>query len=85
MTELLKQKQYSPMEVADQVISIFAVNEGYADDVEVKDILRYEEELIAYVKKHDPALRDEIMSGGKLSTEQLEHLRSVILEFKKTF
>jgi F-type H+-transporting ATPase subunit alpha len=85
MTELLKQGQYSPMEVADQVISIFAVNEGYADDVEVKDIRRYEEELIAYIRTHDAALRAEIMSGAKMNEEQLQRLRSAILAFKKTF
>ena len=85
MTELLKQGQYSPMEVADQVISIFAVNEGYADHVEVKNIRRYEEALIAYVKAHDPSLREVIGSGAKLKEEELERLRSVILAFNQTF
>ena len=85
MTELLKQELYAPMEVADQVISIFAVNEGYADDVEVKEISRFEKALIAYVKDHASALRDEIMTGKKMSAEQLDALRSVILAFKKTF
>lgn len=85
MTELLKQEQYSPMEAADQVISIFAVNEGYADDVEVKEISRFEKELIAYVKKYAPELREEIMSGKKMSAEQMEHLKSVILQFKEGF
>ena len=84
MTELLKQKQYSPMEAADQVISIFAVNEGYADDVELKDIQRFEEGLIEYVKNHAADLRSEIMSGGKMSAEQIERLRAVILAFKQT-
>ena len=85
MTELLKQGQYAPMEVADQVISIFAVNEGYADDVDVKDIRRYEEELIEYIRTHEAALRAEIMSGAKMNEAQLQHLRSAILAFKKTF
>ena len=85
MTELLKQGQYAPMEVADQVISIFAVNEGYADDVDVKDIRRYEEELIEYIRTNEAALRAEIMSGAKMNEAQLQHLRSAILAFKKTF
>ena len=83
MTELLKQKQYSPMEAADQVISIFAVNEGFADDVEVKDIQRFEEELITYVKTHAADLRVEIMSGKKLSKEQMGRLQAVISAFKQ--
>ena len=46
MTELLKQGQYAPMEASDQVISIYAVSEGYADGVELKDIARYEKGLL---------------------------------------
>ena len=83
MTELLKQPCYSPMDAADQVISIFAASEGYADDVEVKDIAEFERELIPYVNKHYPELHDEILSGKKLSKESQDKLRAVIEEFKK--
>ena len=83
MTELLKQPCYSPMDAADQVISIFAASEGYADDVEVRDIAEFEKALIPYVNKHYPALHDEILSGKKLSKESIEKLRTVIEEFKK--
>ena len=84
MTELLKQPCYSPMEASDQVISIFAASEGYADDVEVKDIAAFETALIPYVNKHYPELRGEILSGKKLSKESLEKLRVVIEDFKKS-
>ena len=84
MTELLKQPCYSPMEASDQVISIFAASEGYADDVEVKDIAAFEKALIPYVNKHYPELRGEILSGKKLSKESLEKLRTVIEDFKKS-
>ena len=84
MTELLKQPCYSPMEASDQVISIFAAAEGYADDVEVKDIAAFEKALIPYVNKHYPELRGEILSGKKLGKESLEKLRSVIEDFKKS-
>lgn len=84
MTELLKQPCYSPMEASDQVISIFAASEGYADDVEVKDIAAFEKALIPYVNKHYPELRGEILSGKKLSKESLEKLRAVIEDFKKS-
>ena len=85
MTELLKQKQYEPMEAADQVISIFAANEGYADDVEVSEIARFEKELIVEINRSYPELKGIIMSGKKLSDEQLERLRSEIVMFKKSF
>ena len=83
MTELLKQPCYSPMDAADQVISIFAASEGYADDVEVKDIAEFEKELIPYVNKHYPELHDEILGGKKLGKESQDRLRAVIEEFKR--
>lgn len=85
MTELLKQNQYAPMSAAEQVVSIFAVSEGYAADVAVKDIPRFEKELLSYAKAHYPELSEIVDSGRKLNAEQLEKLRSVIAEFKKTF
>ena len=85
MTEILKQKQYSPMSAADQVIAIFAASEGFTDDVELEDIARFEEELIAFINRNYPELHDEIMSGKKLSAEQQEKLRSNIRKFKETF
>ncbi len=85
MTELLKQGQFAPMEAADQVVSIFAASEGYADDVELEDIARFEKELLDHIHSSYPEVRDQVMSGKKLSKEQLEKLRSVIAEFKKDF
>ena len=85
MTELLKQGQFAPMEAADQVVSIFAASEGYADDVELADIARFERELLDYVHSSYPEIKNQIMTGKKLSAERLEKLRSVITEFKKDF
>lgn len=85
ITELLKQKQYEPAEASDQVVAIFAASEGYADNLEPTEIARFEKELIAYIRLAWPELRDVILSGKKLSEEQLKRLRSEITEFKKTF
>ena len=85
MTELLKQGQYVPMTAADQVIAIFAVNEGFADSVALKDIGRFEEELLPYVNERYPQLRKAILSGAKLSGEQLDRLRGLIGDFKESF
>ncbi len=83
MTELLKQGQYAPMDATDQVVVLFAANEGYADDVELKDIAAFEKDLIHYVRRHLPKLDDEIMSGKKLSEDSLRRLRECIEEFKQ--
>ena len=85
MTELLKQGQYAPMEASDQVISIFAVSEGYADGVELKDISRYEQGLIPFVNSRYPGLRKHIMSGKKLGDEQLGKLKKLIAEYTESF
>ena len=56
-----------------------------ADAVELADIARFERELLDYVHSSYPEIKDQIMTGKKLSAEQLEKLRSVIAEFKKDF
>ena len=85
MTEILKQGQYVPMSAADQVIAIFAVSEGYADDLELSDIARFESELIDYVNRSYPEFQGEVLSGKKLSAEQQAKLKECIVNFKKTF
>ena len=85
MTELLKQGQYAPMEASDQVISIYAVSEGYADGVELKDIARYEKGLLPYVNSRYPDLKKHIMSGKKLGEEQLGKLKKLIAEYTESF
>ena len=85
MTELLKQPQYAPMEASDQVISIFAVSEGYADSLELKDVARFEAELLPFVRQKWPQLEGEILSGRKLTKEELQRLREIIAEFKESF
>ena len=82
MTELLKQGQYAPMDAVDQVIVLFAANEGYADDVELEDIAAFEQDVIRYVRRSLPTLDDEIMTGKKLSPETLQRLRACIEDFK---
>ena len=85
MTEVLKQGQYAPMSAADQVVAIFAVSEGYADDLELSDVARFESELIDYVNRSYPEFQDEVLSGRKLSAEQQVKLKECIVNFKKTF
>jgi len=80
MTELLKQAQFEPMEAADQVIALFAANEGFADGVELGDVAAFEKRVIAWVKERMPELRGQILSGAKLDGGTLEKMRSCIAE-----
>ena len=85
MTEILKQGQYAPMSAADQVIAIYAVSEGYTDDLELDAIARFESELIDYVNRSYPEFQAEVLSGKKMSAEQQAKLKECIVNFKKTF
>ena len=85
MTELLKQPQYAPMEASDQVISIFAVNEGFADSLEREDVSRFEAALLPAVHQKWPELEEIILSGRKLSKDELQRLREIIREFTESF
>lgn len=85
MTELLKQPQYAPMEASDQVVAIYAVNEGFADGLELKDVARYEKGLLPFVHQSWPELEGIILSARKLTKEELQRLREIIGEFTKDF
>ncbi|TQI67869.1 proton translocating ATP synthase F1 alpha subunit [Clostridium sp. KNHs216] len=85
MTEILKQDQFAPMSVEDQVIQIFSANEGFIDDVDVKDVARFESELVDHVYCACPALYEEIMTGKKLSAGTLSKLREAIRDFRQSF
>ena len=85
MTELLKQKHCAPMEAADQVISIYAVNEGFADGIELKDIGDYEKGLIPWVNGRWPKLHERINSGKKLDEDELKRLRDLIAAYTDSF
>ena len=85
MTELLKQGRYVPMAVEDQILAIFAGNNGFLDDIEVKEVLKFRSDLIEYFTAHHPDLREQITSGGKISDELAEKLRAAIAEFKPQF
>ena len=85
LTELLKQKQYSPMTVAEQVISVFCGVKGYLDDVEQKDISRFEATIIEKCRSDKPEIIDTISSSGKLDEESEKLLKELILGLKKSF
>jgi F-type H+-transporting ATPase subunit alpha len=85
LTELLKQKQYSPMTVAEQVISVFCGVKGYLDDVELKDIADFETKIIEKCKSEKPEILELVLSSGKLEEDAEKSLVETIVELKKNF
>ena len=83
LTELLKQDQYSPMTVAEQVISVFSGVKGYLDDVELTEIKKFELDLIEKVKSEKPEILENVQSTGKLDENTEKLLIQLIEEHKK--
>ena len=85
LTELLKQKQYSPMTVAEQVISVFCGVKGHLDEIEQKDIATFETKIIEKCRSEKPEIIDSINSSGKLEEDNEKVLTELISDLKKTF
>jgi len=82
MVELLKQPQYKPYAVEDQIVSIFAATKGYMDDVDVADILTFETALHSYFRQTHPEILQEIREKGELTDELAKKLGDFITAFK---
>ncbi|MBX9616741.1 MAG: F0F1 ATP synthase subunit alpha, partial [Caulobacteraceae bacterium] len=85
LTELLKQPQYSPLTVEEQVVSIYAGTRGYLDAIAVADIARFESELLARMHSAHQSTLDAIKSTKALSKELEAELKAAIEAFAKTF
>ncbi|MGZ4207827.1 MAG: F0F1 ATP synthase subunit alpha [Actinomycetota bacterium] len=85
LVELLKQPQFSPVAVEDQVIAIFAGTKGYIDDIPVGDVRRFEGDLLEYVHSREPGIVKEIVETGKMPEESANKLTAAIDEFKRGF
>ncbi len=85
VTELMKQKQYSPQSIAEMGLMLYAANEGHLDDVEVAKVLDFESALIAYAHAEQGELMSSIVSsGGDYSDEIEATFKSLIETFKST-
>ncbi len=84
VTELMKQPQYSPMSVAEMAVTLFAVNNGYMDGVEVNKVLPFEAALQAYMKDKHQSLLDAINTSGEMTGDNEAALKSAIESFKQT-
>jgi F-type H+-transporting ATPase subunit alpha len=84
VTELMKQNQYAPMNVAEMALTLFAVNKGYMDDVEVKKTLAFEAALASFVKSKHGDLMDKMQSTGDMPADVEATLTKAIEEFKSS-
>jgi F-type H+-transporting ATPase subunit alpha len=85
LMELLKQPQYSPLEMEDQVFGIYAANNGFLDSVPVKKIREWEDSFLRYLRSNHADLVKEVSASGKLDAGPKAKLESAIQEHLKTF
>ncbi|WP_204806765.1 F0F1 ATP synthase subunit alpha [Mycobacterium riyadhense] len=85
LVELLKQPQYQPMPVEEQVVSIFLGTGGHLDSVPVEDVRRFETELLDHMRASEEKILQEIRESQKLTDENADALTEVIQNFKKGF
>ena len=84
-TEVLKQAQYVPLSLANEVVVLFAVNEGLMEDVEIEKVGAFEEQLLRYVAGNHPDILTAIDDSKDISDEVSANLTKAINDFKPTF
>ncbi|GHC22502.1 ATP synthase subunit alpha [Kushneria pakistanensis] len=84
VTELMKQKQYSPMSIADMAVSLYAANEGYLSDVPVDKVLDFERDLLDYMRTEHGELMEKINSTGGYDKDIQQGLKDGVESFKST-
>ena len=84
VTELMKQKQYSPMSVAEQALSLLAASKGFLDDVEVNKVVDFEAAMQAYLKSNEAELIAKINETGDYNDEIEAAMTAAIEKFKAT-
>jgi F-type H+-transporting ATPase subunit alpha len=83
-TEILKQKQYSPLSVAEMAVSLYTIDQGYLDDVELKKVVSFSEELLSFMHDKYSSLLATINANPVYNDDIGEQLNKAIQEFKKT-
>ena len=82
--EVMKQKQYSPMSVGEMGLTLFAVNEGFMDDVDIKKVQDFENALQAHAKANHGETLEKISANGDYDDKVADTLKSIVDEFKST-
>jgi len=85
LVELLKQGQYSPVPVEQQVVSIFAATNGFMEEIAVKDIKRFEKEFLEYIEVNNKAIFDDIRISKLLNDETVDSIKKIATDFQSKF
>ena len=85
LTELLKQDQFAPMAVEEQVVSVFSGVRGYLDGIEITDVNRFEREFLGEMRANHAGLLEEIRTSQEMSDESDKALTAILDEFAKKF
>ena len=86
LTELLKQPQYSPLTNAEQVVVIYAGTKGYLDKIDVKEVTKFEKELVSFLQSSGKALIEEITKNDQKIDGQIEDkIKSTLDQFSKSY
>ena len=85
MVEILKQPQFKPMHVVDQVMIIYAGTKGYLDKVGIKQVSKWEEQFLRFMKEQRAEVRNELLKGQKLTPALEEQLKKAIEFFQPQF
>jgi F-type H+/Na+-transporting ATPase subunit alpha len=85
LTELLKQGQYTPMPIEEQVVSIFLGTRGHLDDVAVADVRRFESDFLTTVRRHHQGILDTIRETKQFSEDTEQQVVDAVTAFKKQF
>jgi F-type H+-transporting ATPase subunit alpha len=85
LTELLKQPQYAPMPIEEQVVSIFSGTQGFLDNVDVKDVVRYEAAMLSFLRSEKPKILKAIRDSKELKDDTAAALKDALTEFGKQF
>jgi F-type H+-transporting ATPase subunit alpha len=85
LTELLKQPQYSPYPIEEQVVSVWVGTTGRLDDVPVDDVRRFEAELLDFLRRERGGILDGIRETGQFPEDAVKSLEEAVTDFKQTF
>jgi len=85
LTELMKQTNYKPYEVVDQVLSIFSATNGFMDNIPVDKVGKFESEFLAFIKERYPELRESVRTEKQISKDNEAKLKSAAAEFVGQF
>ena len=84
VTELMKQKQYSPLTIAEMAFSLYAANEGFLDDIAIDKVVAFEEAMHAYIRANSADLLQKINDTGDYSDEIAAEIKATIEKFKSS-